>query len=105
MKILVTIIVVIAAFEVIEHVIVPLVWLVFVRRKKPSVSGATGLVGRMVEVKTWQGAEGYVLVKGELWKAVCDDPLSVGQKAVVHSVDGLTLRVARAGKLESTAGK
>ncbi|MDH3217182.1 MAG: hypothetical protein OEN01_13010 [Candidatus Krumholzibacteria bacterium] len=92
MKILVAIITAIVVFEVIEHVVVPLIWLI-VTRKRRSVSGATGLLGEVVEVKRWKETEGYVFVRGELWKAVSNDPLSVGDKAVVQSVEGLTLKV------------
>jgi len=92
MKIIVAIIIAIVVFEVIEHVVMPLIWLI-VTRKRRSVSGATGLLGKVVEVKRWKETEGYVFVRGELWKAVSDDPLSVGDKAVVQSVEGLTLKV------------
>jgi membrane-bound ClpP family serine protease len=92
MKIVVAIIIAIVVFEVIEHVVVPLISLI-VTRKRRSVSGATGLLGKVVEVKRWKETEGYVFVRGELWKAVSKDPLSVGDKAVVQSVEGLTLKV------------
>lgn len=92
MKIIVAIIIAIVVFEVIEHVVMPLIWLI-VTRKRRSVSGATGLLGKVVEVKRWKETEGYVFVRGELWKAVSNDSLSVGDKAVVQSVEGLTLKV------------
>ena len=92
MKILVTIIVVIVVFEVIEHVVAPLIWAV-VSRKKRSVSGAAGLLGEVAEVKHWKETEGYVFVKGELWKSVSDDTLFAGDNVVVRSVQGLTLKV------------
>lgn len=93
MKVIVVIVIAIVAFEVIEHVVAPLIW-AFVTRKKRSVSGVTGLLGQVAVVRRWKDKEGYVFVKGELWKAVSNDPLSVGDKAVVQSVEGLTLRVS-----------
>jgi len=92
MKIVVAIIIAVVAFEVIEHVVVPLIWLVVTRRRR-SVAGATRLLGEVVEVRRWKETEGYVFVRGELWKAVSRTPLSVGDKATVQSVDGLTLNV------------
>lgn len=97
MKILIVIIAVIAAFEVVEHVVVPLIWAV-VSRKKRSVSGAAGLLGEVAEVRRWKGTEGYVFVKGELWKAAGDGPLSVGDKVLVESVEGLTLKISPLAK-------
>jgi membrane-bound ClpP family serine protease len=94
MKILVAIILAVVAFEIIEHVLLPLVW-VIVARKKRSVTGPEGLLGKTVEVKHWADEEGRVLVRGELWKAVSKDPLTEGDKAVVEKVDGLTLIVKR----------
>ncbi len=93
MKIFVGIILAIVVFEVIEHVVAPLIW-AFITRKRPSVSGAAGLLGEVAEVKFSEGKEGYVFVKGGLWKAVSSDPLSVGGKVVVQKVEGLTLKVS-----------
>ena len=92
MKILVAVIAAIIVFEVIEHVVVPLIWTVITRRKR-SASGATGLLGEVAVVKRWKEAQGYVFVKGELWQAVSNDPLSVGDRVAVESVKGLTLKV------------
>jgi membrane-bound serine protease (ClpP class) len=50
--------------------------------------------GKMAEVKSWQGGKGRVLVEGELWNAASDDPLKPGDRAVVHEVEGLALRIA-----------
>ena len=52
-----------------------------------------GMIGKTVEIKRWDKTEGKVLVNGELWKAVCDVPLSVGSKAVVSDIEGLTLKL------------
>jgi membrane-bound serine protease (ClpP class) len=79
-------------FELVEHVIIPLIW--FMKdRKKTSVCGATGMLGKVGEVKYWQESEGQVFVHGELWRAVSELPLSAGDRAVIQKVDGLTLRV------------
>lgn len=52
-----------------------------------------GMIGKVVEIKRWNKTEGKVLVNGELWRAVCDDPLKEGSKAVILDIDGLTLKL------------
>jgi membrane-bound ClpP family serine protease len=51
------------------------------------------MLGEVVEVKQWEGTEGQVSIKGELWRAVSEVPLLKGDKAVIQNVEGLTLRV------------
>lgn len=80
-------------FEVLKHVVLPLFWLLK-DRKKMSVCGATGMVGKVGEVKDWQGTEGKVFVNGELWRAVSDDPLLSKDKVIIKKLKGLTLKVA-----------
>ena len=70
----------------------PLFWSIK-NRKKRSVTGVTGMLEKVVEVKQWKKTEGQVLVNGELWRAVSDVPLLAGDKAVIQNVEGLTLRV------------
>ena len=77
-------------FELIEHVVFPLFW--FIKdRKKISVCGVAGMLGKMGEVKQWQKTEGQVFVNGELWQAVSDAPLLPGDRVVIQNVGGLTL--------------
>jgi len=90
--IIITIIIVFVLFEVIEHAVLPLIFALR-NRKKKSVSGVNGLVGEVGEVTQWDKTEGQIFVKGELWKAVCDTPLSKGDKAYIQKVKGLTLKV------------
>jgi len=63
--------------------------------RKPT-TGAEGLVGQVGVVRTPIAPEGQVFVRGEIWRAVSDDPIPEGAKVRIVSVDGLTLRVARA---------
>lgn len=79
-------------FEFVEHVIFPLIWFIKDRKRK-SVCGVTGMLGKVGEIKQYQGTEGHVFVNGELWRALSDVPLLAGDKVVVQAVDGLTLRV------------
>lgn len=79
-------------FEVLEHVIFPIFWFVF-KGKKKSVYGITGMIGKTVEIKKWKLTTGKVLINGELWKAVSETPLQVGDKAIIQEVEGLTLKL------------
>jgi len=79
-------------FELIEHVVIPLFWLILKKKRKP-VTGDSGLIGEIAEVKEWNNSEGKVFVHGELWWATSEEPLSPGDKAEVQTVKGLTLKV------------
>ena len=80
------------AFEVVEHLVMPIVFYC-IRRKKISVTGVDSLLGEVVEVRQWKETEGQVVIKSELWKAVSEVPLKKGDKAIIQQVKGLTLRV------------
>jgi len=79
-------------FEFIEHIAIPLIWFIKNRNKRPNY-GVTGMIGRVVQIKRWDKTEGQVLINGELWKAFCDIPLPVDGKALIHDVEGLTLKL------------
>ncbi len=79
-------------FELIEHVLFPLVW-AFSARNRKSLCGNEGLLGKEVEVRSWQGGEGRVFIEGELWNAAGSDHLQPGDKAFVQEVDGLVLKI------------
>jgi membrane-bound serine protease (ClpP class) len=79
-------------FELIEHVVFPLFWFVMGRKRK-SVCGVSGMLGKVGEVKQWEKNEGKVFVNGELWEAVSDVPLLRGDRVVIQNVKGLTLEV------------
>ena len=79
-------------FELVEHVVFPLFWFIKDRKRK-SVCGVTGMLGKVGEIKQWRKTEGRVFVNGELWRAVSDVPLLTGDNAVIQNVEGLTLRV------------
>ena len=90
--VIITIIICVIAFELIEHVIIPLLWFILKGRKKSNY-GVTGMIGKVVEIKQWDKTEGQVQINGELWKAVCGVPLPIGGKAVVRDIEGLTLKL------------
>ena len=51
------------------------------------------MIGKVVEIRRWNKTEGQVLINGELWSAVCEVPIPVGDKAVVRGIEGLTLKL------------
>ena len=79
-------------FEFVEHVIFPLIWFIKDRKKK-SICGATGMLGKVGKIRYWRKSGGQVFVNGELWRAVSDSPLSAGDSVVIQEVNGLTVRV------------
>ena len=90
--IILTLVIGLVLFELVEHVVFPLFWFIKDRKRK-SVCGVTGMLGKVGEIKQWQETEGKVFVNGELWRAVSDVPLLTGDNAVIQNVEGLTLRV------------
>ena len=90
--ILTLIIIIFVLYELIEHIVFPLVWSIIVRNRKPLI-GIESMVGKEVKVEKWQGKNGVVFINGELWKATSDAPLLPGDKAIIDKVDGLLLSV------------
>jgi len=80
-------------FELIEHVILPLVW-ALLQRRKPSICGSTGMIGKVGEIRNWNASGGKIYVNGEIWQAVGDFDFLPGDKAVVQQVNGLKVIVA-----------
>ena len=89
---IITAIIIFIAVELIEHILFPIVWSIFKGRKR-STYGVMGMIGEVVEIRRWNKTEGQVSINGELWSAVCEVPLTVGGKAVVQGIEGLTLKL------------
>jgi membrane-bound serine protease (ClpP class) len=64
------------------------------QRRRPR-TGAEGMAGEAAVAVTPLTPEGWVLVRGERWKAVADAPAQPGENVKVTSVEGLTLRVRK----------
>ena len=92
MEIVVVLVIAFVAFEFLEHVVFPLIWVLLQRRKKP-VTGPEALEGRIAEVIEWRQREGQVFVNGEHWKAISEKPLARGDRVIIRKVEGLTLTV------------
>jgi membrane-bound serine protease (ClpP class) len=62
-------------------------------RWRPVVSGGEALIGAEGEAVSWDGDEGRVRVKGEIWRARAGSPLRAGTRVKVLKRDGLVLVV------------
>jgi len=93
-NIIVVLIVSYIIWEILEHIAFPLFWLIR-NRKKNLLCGEPGMIGQEVVVKKWNESKGQVLAHGELWKAVSPELFSPGDKAMVQSIEGLTLTIMR----------
>ena len=85
-----------AAYELFEIFL----WLRW--RNRRSITGADALIGAIATAITDLRPDGQVRLRGEIWKARCDDGASAGDDVVVEAVDGLRLRV-RPGSLRAGA--
>jgi membrane-bound serine protease (ClpP class) len=70
-----------------------LVALLLRSRRRPTVIGKEALLAAKGEAITWQGAEGRVLVNGEIWRARATGPVQPGALVRVIDRDGLVLVV------------
>jgi membrane-bound serine protease (ClpP class) len=66
-------------------------------RQRPVRTGAEELIGMTGRVLQWEGDEGRVHVRGEVWAAQSSASLAKGQKVRVVSRTGLTLAVEPGG--------
>lgn len=80
--VIITAIICFIVFELIEHVIFPLLWLILKGRKRSNY-GVMGMIGKFVEIKQWNKTEGQVQINSELSRAVCEVLLPIGGKAVI----------------------
>ena len=62
-------------------------------RRRPVTVGAEALLGAMARVIAPCQPIGEVRVRGEVWRARCDEGADVGQQVRVRERDGLTLVV------------
>jgi membrane-bound serine protease (ClpP class) len=64
----------------------------------PAVTGAEGLIGQSATVRERLAPDGQVMVSGEIWRAVAEgEAVEPGAQVRIVAVEGLTLKVAKAG--------
>jgi membrane-bound ClpP family serine protease len=93
-EIIITLVAGFVIFEVLEHVVFPLVWS-FVQSRKGSPCDVSSMIGKVGEVRQWQDLGGKIFISGEIWNARSELPLSKGDKAVIERVEGFVLTVKR----------
>lgn len=64
-------------------------------RKKRPMGGKEGLIGEKGIAVTQLMPNGNVLVHGELWSAVSEEPIKEGEEVVITEVNGLKLKVKK----------
>ncbi|MBP1886842.1 NfeD family protein [Sinorhizobium mexicanum] len=69
--------------------------LAYISRRHKVVTGGEQMIGISGTVDSWTGGTGYVIARGERWKAVSGESLAVGEDVTVIDRNGLTLKVAR----------
>jgi membrane-bound serine protease (ClpP class) len=73
-------------------------------QRKRVATGREGLVGEMGTASTDLSPAGQVFVHGEIWSAISESPVSKGEDVEVISIEGMKLRVKRAGSGEPGRG-
>ncbi|BFH72603.1 NfeD family protein [Sulfurisphaera javensis] len=53
-----------------------------------------GKIGKAIEDIPKNG-EGYVMIEGEMWKAIAEEPIVEGEKVIVTGMEGLKLKVKK----------
>jgi len=72
-------------------------------RRNKVTTGQEGLIAETGVVHTPFTPEGKIFIRGEIWNAVGDPNLKVGQRVRVTAVDGLTLHVEPVTTIEGAA--
>ena len=86
------ILIVFVLYELVEHVIIPLLGYFWGRRsshRKPD----NGMVGKLATVVEWKSGNGLVRVNGEFWQASGPRSLSPESPVIIENIEGLKLRV------------
>jgi membrane-bound serine protease (ClpP class) len=80
-----------------SSIILGLGWVILRERHRRPTTGREGMVGEVGEVREAiaPGSPGRVFVHGELWRAVSNQPLGVGERVRVIAVRGLEIEVRR----------
>lgn len=65
--------------------------------RMPEITGTGELVGLVGKAQSGLEPEGMVFVRGEIWKARAEEPLEAGERVEIVDVEGLELRVRKAG--------
>jgi membrane-bound serine protease (ClpP class) len=72
-----------------------LAWVVWKDFRRPASTGIEGMMGDKGQVVSKTSDGGKVLLRGELWDAVCRDDLSVGETVRVTGLERMKLVVRK----------
>lgn len=70
-------------------------WPVVAAWRRPTVTGAEGMLGAKGEALTELNPHGLIRCHGEVWSATADERIPAGQRVRVVALDRLSARVAR----------
>jgi membrane-bound serine protease (ClpP class) len=68
-------------------------WLAVKSQRRRPVTGSEGMIGTIAVAMTELSPRGKVLLQGEIWDAVSEEPIHEGEESEVKAVAGLTLTV------------
>ncbi len=68
-------------------------WLAVKSQRRRPVTGSEGMIGTIAVAMTELAPRGKVLLQGEIWDAVSEEPIHEGEESEVKAVAGLTLTV------------
>jgi membrane protein implicated in regulation of membrane protease activity len=89
---IVTLLICLIIYEIFEHLIFPLFWMIRNFRRKPAY-GPYGMIGKRCVVKKCDGESGKVCIGSEIWNASSKTQLMPGAKAIIKDIKGLTLQI------------
>ncbi|MEX0806894.1 MAG: NfeD family protein [Candidatus Binatia bacterium] len=81
-----------------------LLWLLWKDFRKPVTAGVEGMIGQKAEVIQNSNATVKVFFKGEIWDAVSQEDLSVGQRVEITRMEGMRLVVRLPNRSSVGAG-
>ncbi|MFI5304255.1 MAG: nodulation protein NfeD [Nitrospiria bacterium] len=63
--------------------------------KKPVLTGMESLINEKGFARTDLNPKGIVLIRGELWNAISEEPIQANEEVVVVNIEGLVLKVKK----------
>jgi membrane protein implicated in regulation of membrane protease activity len=70
-------------------------WVVWKDSRRPVACGIEGMVGGMAQVMENGAGRIKVFYRGEIWDALCTEPLSTGEKVEITGMEQMKLIVRR----------
>jgi len=87
-----------AIYLIILAVCSVLYWLIWKAFRRPVATGIEGMIGGIGKVIQIGEKSAKIFYKGEIWNAMCADPLSVGDSVEIARLERMTLIVRKVVK-------